>query len=211
MLTPSSEPTPKLIYIGDPMCSWCYGIAPELEKTIDHLGTSVELEIVLGGLRPYNTETMSDLGDFLRDHWKHVYEASGQEFTYDILSNSQITYDTEPPCRANVVVRDMAPNKLLAFFKATQTAFYKENKNLHLKESYTAILTELDIDTAEFNRLFSSEEMKEKVKLDFQRSAALGVRSYPTILLQQGENVSVVAQGYAKADKMIAAIEKLIK
>lgn len=23
---------PALIYIGDPLCSWCYGIAPELDK-----------------------------------------------------------------------------------------------------------------------------------------------------------------------------------
>lgn len=22
----------EVIYVGDPMCSWCYGIAPELDK-----------------------------------------------------------------------------------------------------------------------------------------------------------------------------------
>ena len=24
-----------LIYIGDPMCSWCYGFAPEMDKILE--------------------------------------------------------------------------------------------------------------------------------------------------------------------------------
>ena len=66
----------KLIYIADPMCSWCYGFSNELSTAIDNLGDKVELQLIMGGLRPYNTETIQDLGEFLRGHWKHVEERS---------------------------------------------------------------------------------------------------------------------------------------
>jgi putative protein-disulfide isomerase len=60
---------PTIIYIGDPMCSWCYGFAPEITKVKEAL-PDYEFKVVLGGLRPQGTETMADLGDFLEHHWK---------------------------------------------------------------------------------------------------------------------------------------------
>jgi len=47
-----------LIYVGDPMCSWCYGFGNEISTVISTLGDRVEVEAVMGGLRPYNTETI---------------------------------------------------------------------------------------------------------------------------------------------------------
>ena len=38
----------KLIYVGDPMCSWCWGFAPEIESLAD----DYPIEVVVGGLRP---------------------------------------------------------------------------------------------------------------------------------------------------------------
>jgi len=51
-----AQEQPTIIYIGDPMCSWCYGFAPELSKTIDHFDNKANLRLVMGGLRPYNDE-----------------------------------------------------------------------------------------------------------------------------------------------------------
>ena len=48
-----------LIYIADPMCSWCYGFGPELTSLLDTL-PDARLDIVLGGLRAYNTEVMDE-------------------------------------------------------------------------------------------------------------------------------------------------------
>lgn len=28
----------KLIYIGDPLCSWCYGFSEEFSQVVDQLG-----------------------------------------------------------------------------------------------------------------------------------------------------------------------------
>ena len=42
--------TDRIIYIGDPMCSWCWGIAPELDRL--QAWTTLPFDVVVGGLRP---------------------------------------------------------------------------------------------------------------------------------------------------------------
>ncbi len=205
-----NEPNLKLIYVGDPMCSWCYGISEELSEVEKEFKGKVNFELVMGGLRPYNTQTMSELKDFLSHHWKDVYKASKQPFNYDVLDTS-ITYDTEPPCRANVVVRELAPEQSFAFFKACQRAFYFENKNMHLSESYHDILKELKIDVEQFDKLFASEEMKNLVRKDFERSAEWGVQGFPTLILQQGDNLTLITNGYTDSETMIKRIEAALK
>ena len=200
----------KIIYVGDPMCSWCYGIAPEFAELMKEYDGKLDFELVLGGLRPYNKQVMTELKDFLTGHWREVHERSGQEFTYDILNSTTISYDTEPPSRAAVVVRELSPKNEIAFFKKSQVLFYKENKNMHLAESYYSLLDEFGIDKEAFTRSFNSVEMKEKIKQDFARAANLGVNSFPTILLEYQGKTYPIAKGYSTAEKMIARVENLL-
>lgn len=206
-----SQSSAKLIYVGDPMCSWCYGIAPEITKVRDNYKDRFEYELIMGGLRPYNTQTMVEIKDFLKHHWEEVNEKSGQEFSYDILDRDDISYDTEPPSRASVVVRKLAPEKEMSFFKKVQASFYKDNKNLHLSESYRSSLDELGIDFSKFDALFESEDMKNEVKLDFQKAQQIGVRSFPTMILEYKEQLYLVANGYSTSEKMIARIDNLLE
>jgi len=209
LYAPLSEKS-KLIYVGDPMCSWCYGIAPELEELKKDFDAQLEFELVLGGLRPYNKQTMHDLKEFLTQHWKEVHTRSGQEFNYAVLNSTRITYDTEPPCRASMIVRDIDSKKVFSFFHATQNAFYRENKNMHEVESYFEILEDLGIEKDAFIRAFNSNEAKEKIKQDFKRAAMLEVNSFPTILLEHKGEFSIIAKGYASKEKMTARIKAIL-
>lgn len=210
-LSTSISPKPKLIYVGDPMCSWCYGVSEELARVKEHFEGELDFEVILGGLRPYNKETMADLKDFLTHHWEDVNKASGQEFNFDILNDNTITYDTEPPSRAVVVVRELKPQVEFEFFKSIQRVFYFENKNMHLAESYKEALEHLDIDVAAFNALFDSEDMKAKVKLDFAKARQLEATSFPTLLIQVGETVQLVTRGFSNKSDMVAAIESILQ
>jgi len=201
-----SQEKPKLIYFGDPMCSWCYGFAPELEKVVTKLSDKVTLELVMGGLRPYNKQTMVELKSFLTEHWQEVNHRSGQTFKYDILDDTQITYDTEPPSRAVVVVRSISPKQEMEFFKEVQKLFYQENKNLHLAESYFPVLKALNIDKTLFTKNFESENFKQKIKEDFTKSADYGVRGFPTLILQNGSDLFLISNGYSSSEDIIEKI-----
>ena len=210
MSQPKPQAQPILIYVGDPMCSWCYGFAPELNEVKEHYGDKLDMELVMGGLRPYNTQMMTELKDFLTHHWEDVNKASGQEFNYEILSSDRITYDTEPPSRAAVVVRKMDSEKEYDFFKKSQTAFYLYNQNMHLAESYDSILAELELDTKEFDTLFHSDEMKQLVRKDFERAGEMGVRGFPTLLLKHGDKLDLISNGYLSSEDIIQRIDKVL-
>lgn len=204
--------TSTLIYIGDPMCSWCYGFSPEFTKVIADLDENMNLEIVMGGLRPYNQDKMTDLKSFLTEHWEEVHARSGQRFRYDILNESTITYDTEPSCRAVAVMIDMAPDKAWNYFQEVQKAFYYENLNPQDPKTFVDLAKKVNgIDGADFERKFTSEQYKERVKEHFQMARNLGVNSFPTVVLKRGESYYLIAQGYAEADQVKQQIAKALE
>ena len=205
----NAQDKPTLIYVGDPMCSWCYGFGHEIEDAITELGEEIQLEVVMSGLRPYNTQTMADLKDFLSDHWKHVYEASGQPFQYGIL-DTKLLYDTEPACRAVMIARELQASTVMTYFHNVQTAFYAENKNPHLTDTYADIAVSMGLNRETFVKKFESKEYKALIKNDFLRASQLGVRSFPTVLLSVKGKTKVVSAGYSKAKKVIENIRKII-
>ncbi len=201
----------KLIYVGDPMCSWCYGFAPQLDQIVEKYKGEISIELVSGGLRPYNQTPISEMKDFLTEHWQEVNKRTQQPFTYDILDRADLNYDTEPACRAIVVVRHMNAAKEFEFFHSVQKAFYYENKNLGEVTSYYPILAKLGLDKDDFTAKFNSAEYKELVKKDFERAGTLGVRGFPSVLLEVNGEVRVLSRGYTTAKHLEDLISTALK
>src|SRR2546430_8600662 len=101
----------QLAYFADPLCSWCYGFSPELAKLLES-HPELELDLVMGGLRAFNTEVMSSaFKDMLREHWRHVAASSAMPFSEAILERDDFVYDTEPACRGVVTARAIDATK----------------------------------------------------------------------------------------------------
>ena len=48
----------RILYIADPMCSWCWGFAPVIAAIGETFGGDAPLKLVVGGLRPGETRAM---------------------------------------------------------------------------------------------------------------------------------------------------------
>lgn len=199
----------SIIYVGDPMCSWCYGFAPEINEVKEYFGDQKEFVLVMGGLRPYNKETMADLGEFLTHHWEDVANKSNQPFNYGILKNKEFVYDTEPAARAVWVVRKIKPEAEFDFFKDVQTMFYAQNLDTRKVDSYSGVCAENQIDFSRFKTTFESEEAKNGIKMDFQYSAQLGVKGFPSVVYVRNGKHYLLANGYVKAKTLIRSIESI--
>ena len=203
----------EIIYVGDPMCSWCWGISPAL----NHLQRAAEANgigyrIVLGGLRPDNSEQWTPkFQDFLRHHWEDVGRRSGQPFNYDLLDAEHFQYNTEPSCRGVVTARTIAPELEARFFELTQHRFYVLNQDPAKVEFYKPICFETGIDYAKFSALFGSEEMKRATHEDFQLNRQWGIRGYPTVIVRTGDNMQIIATGFASFVDMWARVEQVVK
>jgi len=199
---------PTIIYIGDPMCSWCYGFAPEITKVKEVL-PGYDFKVVLGGLRPQGTETMADLGDFLEHHWKEIEKRSGLPINYGVIGDESFVLDTEPGSRAVVVAREMNPEIELDFFKAVQRAFYVDNKDMTSENTFTEIAKAFDLDTAVFKQKFNSEEARYNTRSDFQLAAEMGIKGFPSVVVRHNGQLYLAANGYREAEDLLKVIANI--
>lgn len=187
----------KLIYFSDPMCSWCYGFKPELEKLINNFNIDFDLEIVMGGLRPGGGQPWDDEYKYaLRSHWDSVHIASGQPFSYKLLAESNFNYNTEPACRAVCVVKKIDPGKTFDFFNKVQHMFYAEGEDPTVENFYKPILNTLEIDQTEFFDLFRSEEGYLLTEMDFRKTVQFKVNGFPTLLAEISDHVYPISKGF---------------
>jgi putative protein-disulfide isomerase len=199
-----------VIYVGDTMCSWCYGFAPEMDKFIK-LHPELKVRLVQGGLRPNNTEKIYGMQDFLLSHWKEIEERTGQPFTYDILKDENFVYDTEPASRAVVVARMIDETKEWAFFKKVQIAFYKENKDTSKLATYLEIAKELGLDIDKFTKLFDTDEAKYATKSDFQLASEMGVKGFPSVVIKVGKEFFMISNGFREVKDLEEVYENVLK
>ena len=201
----------RLIYIADPMCSWCYGFIPELHQLMEHYKTRLRFSLIMGGLRPGgNTPWNQEMKDFLRHHWEEIEMKTKQPFNFGLLEKPEFNYDTEPPCRAVVTVRDIMPEKTFRFFKAIQHDFYFSNNDPNELNFYLPICDSLDIPKKEFTEKFISEKYKKKTLKDFAHSRQLGIQGFPSLVLWTGGSIRLVTHGFAEFEKMKETIEELL-
>lgn len=200
-----------IIYIADPMCSWCYGFRDEITQLKEQYADQMDFNLIMGGLRPGGGDPWDQkMKDFLRHHWEQVGEASGQPFSYDLFDKDHFHYDTEPACRAVRVLRDLAPEKELDFFKAVQYGFYFENRDPKEASFYQPICNDLGIDYAAFLDKFSSEKYKALTRQDFEQSAQWGIRGFPSVVVRWQGRLGLLSNGYARLADMNTRMEQLL-
>jgi putative protein-disulfide isomerase len=186
----------QFLYFADPLCSWCYGFGPELSRFLARHPEG-QLDLVMGGLRAGNSETMSEaFRDMLRGHWHHVAQASALPFSEAILDREDFIYDTEPPCRGVVTARWLEPRKALDFFKAVQSSFYRDGRDVTRALVLADIAAEQGYERAEFLGALESVEMREATRRDFSIAQSLGVSGFPTLATARGTQLYLVTSGY---------------
>ena len=200
----------KLIFVGDPMCSWCYGFGKELSALVERR-PELPVEILVGGLRAGATDVLDDSGkQFRLTHWARVEESSGLPFNRKaLLARENFVYDTEPICRAVVTARRLAPQaNQLAVFRALQRAFYVDG----LDTTDGAVLAEaaitelngqgIELDAASFLAEWSRTTTINITRAEFQQVRSMGVHGFPTLLLEADRQLIEISPGYTQVDQL---------
>jgi putative protein-disulfide isomerase len=189
----------RLVYFADPLCSWCYGFGPELERLLG-AHADATLEVVMGGLRPFNREAVTpEFRAMLREHWKHVGEASGLPFAPEALEIPGFTYDTEPACRAVVAARALDPAGALACMKAIQAAFYRDARDPTRPEVLAECASEAGFERTVFIAAMESPAARQSTLRDFARAKALGVGGFPTLAAALDSELHLITSGFVTA------------
>ena len=209
-MAPAASADWELVYVGDPMCSACWGIAPTVSKLPAWTAQQgAKFSILLGGLRPGGGDAWDEkFRNFLRQHWTEMAAHSGQPFELGLMDRDRFNYDTEPSARAVVVVRSMLgegdanSSQLADFFQDLQHRFYVLNEDPGELEFYREPVAKLELDFTEFSRRFESYEAKSETREDFLLNRSWGVRGFPSFVLRRGDEVEILGSGLLSIEEL---------
>lgn len=205
------NPLRKLIYVGDPMCSWCWGFAPEIES----LAEDYLVETIVGGLRPGpSAQPLDDrMADFLGHHWVEIAERTSQPFDTSFLDRRDgWVYDTEPAAIAVVTMRDMSRLRTLDYFTEVQHAFYAQGDDVTDFDVLAGVAEGFEVDTSEFRERLETQEAKQRAWADFSQARSWGISGFPTLVGElTGDRLALLARGWTRADVIRARIGSLDK
>ena len=199
-----SSPSPtEFVYVGDVMCSWCWGFAPTLSQLEENF--QIPIRVVNGGLRPGpNAQVLDDgVAATLSHHWDQVETATGQPFDRSFLDRRDgWRYDTELPAIAVTTMRALSPGSTLAFFKRLQRAFYAEGVDVTDPSVYGSLIEGFAVNGDEFTTALAGTEMKWAAWEDFEESRAMGISGFPALLIRVEGEPAIVTRGYAAYDQL---------
>lgn len=202
----------QLIYILDPMCSWCWGFNPTLQQVLQHAqDADIPVTIRVGGLRSGAQAILDDSKRAtILGHWQRVAETTGQPFDFSNALPSDFLYDTEPACRALVVARQLNASLLFGLLERMQSAFYQEALDITQPDILCDLAAQAGYSEVEFSAAFNGAEARTATQNDFAWVRSLSVGGFPTLLAQHQQELTVITNGYQPYERLEPLLNRWI-
>lgn len=206
----------EFLYFTDPMCSWCYGFAPEITRLQQSYADRIPVQMILGGLRPDETRPMPEsMAQEIAHHWEAVHGASGQPFDATFFEKHPgFVYNTTPASLAVVAAGRLSPARPLEFQSTLQRLFYAKSEDPTQPETFEKAASEMGIDPAELRAKYDDPETEEILRGNFNMSRAFGIAGFPTLVLREHEDGQdkyiLLCRGYMKFEDIRQRVEQIL-
>jgi putative protein-disulfide isomerase len=193
----------RLIYVMDPMCSWCWGFAPVLQVLAAQAeAAGVSMHLVVGGLRQERAALESAGRVRILAYWQAVNASTGQMFNFHDGLPEGLVYHTEPACRALVVARQMDASKVGPLLALIQQAFYCEGRDVTRASVLRELASAAGLSRGQFAEAFDSPQTQAATQADFSWVKDLGIAGFPTLLAEHNGQVALLTNGYQPLEQL---------
>tara|TARA_R110002072_G_scaffold69483_4_gene168427 strand:+ start:2449 stop:3075 length:627 start_codon:yes stop_codon:yes gene_type:complete len=201
MNSPTKVPPTQLLYVADPMCSWCWGFTEVLNTLESELRDDVRLTYVMGGLAPDSDAPMdAATKSYVQDAWRAVAARTGATFQHDFWERCSPRRSTWPACRLVLAASDRGRE----VFHAIQRAYYLEARDPSDPTTLAQIAAEFDVDPDQID----DPATHALLEADFALRESLGIRGYPTLATFDGTHGRVLTRGWVDLDTARAALRR---
>lgn len=204
-----------LIYVHDPMCSWCWGFAPVWQEVcraiqLDH---ELSLQSVVGGLAPDSDDPMpAKMAERVQSYWQEIEQRLGTEFNYDFWVKNIPRRSTYPACRAVIAARELSGyDSELAMISAIQQAYYLRAENPSDVDVLLGCAQKVGLDAKHVERFLNSSECDALLMKDIRFARSIGGNSFPSLFLHRQGAIYPVPVDYKKASSILERIADLMK
>ncbi len=199
----------KVWFVTDPLCSWCWGMANDVDRVRSELADRVEFDLLLGGI---NVQAVTPLVESMlprfQEIWARVGRMTGQRFGMAIPANGSFVYNSVPMCLAVAAVRGLIGRPPFAFLHALQAAFFLHARDTSNVDELTAIaLASEGVAPAAFRAAYADPSLPAQLAAEMQRARSHGTAALPAVLVETEHDCRLLAGGYADAATLREMIE----
>lgn len=186
-----------LHYIADPLCGWCFGAAPLLAASQKVEGLPIKLH--LGGLfsAPNNQQVDAAMVRFIMSHHERITQLTGQtpsDKMKQLLNSGSAILDSTPPIKA-CLAAEQAGGNILSYYQALVKAHFMDGLPVVEEETLSQIALICGINTADFQKAFSSleeAELAQHINESRLLLQSIGGQGFPTFALEQNGQIKIL-------------------
>ena len=192
------------------MCSWCWAYRPTMLQLRESLPSTVIWRNVLGGLAPDNDQPMPEQTRLMvQGHWRQIESSLGTKFNFDFWAKNQPRRDTYKACRAVIAASCQGAEE--GMIESIQKAYYLRAMN----PSEIPVLVELAVELGLERGIFQAELDSAQTQAELHRQLLLrdklSVRSFPSLVFEQGSRYKLIAHDYLDYGSSLAEIDRQIR
>ena len=200
-----------LIYVHDPMCSWCWGFEPTRRKFFAAVAERLPIRRLVGGLAPDSDVPMAEeMRSMLQQTWQRIQQTiPGTEFNFDFWQVCTPRRSTYPANRAVLAARQQGEDYDPAMTHRIQQAYYLEARNPSDNDTLIELAKDIGLDSEQFASDLVSENIESQLVNEIQTSRSLGINGFPSLALIRGQQLHHLALNYTDTDAMLTQVEAL--
>jgi len=174
-----------LIYVHDPMCSWCWAFRPVWQQIHASLPDGLVTRRLLGGLAPDTDEPMPpQMRDAVSGYWRVIqHRVPGTRFNFDFWERNTPRRATYPACRAVIAAREQGEQFEEPMILAIQQAYYLQARNPSEEPVLIDLAGESGLDQQIFARDLVSDRTRQHLLNEITEGQRMGVIGFPSLLL----------------------------
>ena len=198
-----------LIYVHDPMCSWCWGFEPTRKELFAKLPASIELRRLVGGLAPDSDQPMPEaMRSALQQTWRRIEQMiPGTRFNFEFWTRNTPRRSTYPANRAVIAARLQDEENDPKMTAAIQRAYYLDARNPSDNSTLIELAGEIGLDAERFADDLVAESTDQQLRAEIGEARALGIDSFPSLAVLEDGRLRHIRLDYADADAMLREIE----
>ena len=191
----------ELIFVIDPMCSWCWGFHPIIKELREKHSNTYEFSLVVGGLRtkgqmPWTEESKG----YLAQNWNAVAQQTKQPFNFSLLNKEFFDYDTYLACKAIVSVRELwGDDASFKYLEKLQEAFYVKGEDTTSLEILISYVDEKE----KFLKFYESDRSDLLMQHDFSKARSMGANAFPSVVKIDKDGHMCCQQGYKSIEEIL--------
>lgn len=199
----------RLIYVHDPMCSWCWGFTDTYQSLVEQLPEDIKVLRLLGGLAPDSDEVMNESTKLMvQQAWQRIEQMiPGKQFNYDFWTKCQPRRATYPACRAIIAAREQGVEYDELMTRRIQQAYYQQARNPSDNDTLVELAADLGLDSKRFADQLISAETQRKLMDEISLARSMGINSFPSLVLDLDGRLESVLVNYTDVDAMLVQIE----